>query len=49
MLCMTHHKTLPTMMYASNKPAGPALAYAAPVPMNSPVPIPLQNPIMVTW
>lgn len=48
-LCITHHKTLPTMRYASNNPAGPAFAYAAPVPMNNPVPIPEQNPIMVTW
>jgi hypothetical protein len=49
MLCMTHHSTAPTTMYASSRPAGPAEAYAEPVPMKSPVPIPLQKPIMVTW
>jgi hypothetical protein len=45
---MTHHKIDPTTIYASNSPAGPALASAEPVPINNPVPIPPPKPIKVT-
>lgn len=49
MLCITHHSTAPTTAYAKRRPAGPAFAYAEPVPTKRPVPMPLQKPIMEMW